>query len=188
MKNKKIIMYLVIILLILFFLAIGWLVIKNHNNKKEPIKEFIPEEEITTDQLRRTNITLYFINKDSGELTTEIRQIDSKILLENPEIKLIEFLISGPLDNNLENTIPGGTKLISAEKIKGILYINFSEEFIDEQFLGGDKESKIIESILKTVTQINEIEGIKILINGEENKQFPDGELNFKDSFRREAN
>ncbi len=38
--------------------------------------------------------------------------------------------------------------------------------------LGGDKESKIIESILKTVTQINEIEGIKILINGEENKQF----------------
>lgn len=184
MKNKKLIMYVIIIGLILFILGIGFLVINNHKKEKSNIKEYIPEQEISDEQLRQTNIILYFYDSSTENLGTEIRQIDSKILLENPAKILIEFLIEGPQDKNLVRLIPENTKLINIELIKGILNINFSEEFINEPNLGKEKEEKIIKSILKTVTQLNEVKGIKILINGEEEREFSDGELNFEEIFQ----
>lgn len=184
MKNRKFIMYTSIIVLILFIVGIGILVVNNHRkNKNNIIEEYTPEQEISDEQLRKTNIILYFCDASTGELATEIRQIDSKSLLENPERKLIEFLIDGPQDSNLSKLIPESTKLINAELKKGILNIDFSEEFINGQNLGIEKETKIINSILNTVTQLNEIKGIKILINGEEGKKFPDAELNFEEVF-----
>ena len=182
MNNKKIFMYFAIIMLIMLVLGIGWITIKNHNNNPE-IKEYTPEEEITTDQLRRTNIVLYFANKTTGEVETEIRQIDSKLLLENPEKQIIKFLIEGPTNESLTKLIPEGTKLINTQVSKGVLYIDFSEDFINVQNLGKEEEEKIIKSIVCTVTKINEINGIKILINGEENKEFLDGGVNFKELF-----
>ena len=65
--------------------------------------------------------------------------------------------------------------------MKGILYINFSEDFIKEENMGFEREKNIVDSILKTVIQLNEVEGIKILINGEDGKEFADGEFNFKE-------
>lgn len=184
MKSKKIIMYIIIIFLILFVLGIGILVINNNKKEKNDyIEEYTPEQEISDEQLRQTNINLYFKDSEKEELVAEIRKIDSKELLENPSKKLIEFLIEGPQNNNLSKIIPDNTKLISAEIVKGVLYIDFSEEFIKEENMGLDREKNIIDSILKTVIQLNEVKGIKILINGEEGKEFVDGEINFKEIF-----
>ena len=60
MKNKKISMYISIIIIILIILGLGYLVYINVTGEKEnnQIKEFIPEEEITDEQLRKTNIEL----------------------------------------------------------------------------------------------------------------------------------
>ena len=125
--NKKIFMYFIIILLIGLVFTIGWIAIKNKNKDKLLInKEYTPVEEITTEQLRRTNIVLYYLDKNTGELGTEIRQIDSKELLQEPARKLIEFLMSEPQDENLQILIPKETKLLNTEIIKEILYIDFS--------------------------------------------------------------
>ena len=105
------------------------------------------------------------------------------MLLENPEKQIIKFLIEGPTNESLTKLIPEGTKLINTQVSKGVLYIDFSEDFINVQNLGKEEEEKIIKSIVCTVTQINEINGIKILINGEENKEFLDGGVNFKELF-----
>lgn len=183
MKNKKILMYSGIILLILFILVMGILVIKNHKKEeKQIIEEYTPQEEITDEQLRETNITLYFYDDSIKDIATEIRQIDSKQLLEKPEKQLIEFLIEGPTDEILTKLIPDNTKLLNTEIKKDILYIDFSEEFINGN-LGMEQEKLIIDSILKTVSQLTEINGIKILINGQENQKFPDSELNFENIF-----
>lgn len=184
MKKRKLLMYCIVILIILFILCIGFLIINNRKKQKnEKISEYIPEKEITEEQLRSTNITLYFYSSEEKIVKPEIRKIDVKELLENPEKKLIEYLILGPKDKNLEKLIPEGTKVINVEKIKDILIINFSKEFIENQELGKEKEKNIIESILKTVCQLNEINGIKILIEGDENKAFPDNHLNFQKIF-----
>ena len=104
--NKKILMYSIIIILIGLVLVIGWIEVKNHKNRnKLIINEYVPIDEITTEQLRRTNIILYFQDKNTGELRTEIKQIDSKILLNNPEKQLIEFLMQEPNDNNLKQML-----------------------------------------------------------------------------------
>lgn len=169
MENKKIIMYIIIILLMLFIVGIGILVLKSNKKlENNGIADYTPEQEITDEQMRQTNILLYFYDNNTGNLNTEIRRIDSKKLLNNPEEQLIKLLIEGPQDSNLTNLIPEETKLINLDINKGILYINFSEEFLEVKKLEKEMKNKIIESILKTVTQLNEIKGIKILINGEE--------------------
>lgn len=182
MENKKIIMYIVIVMLILFIIGIGVLMSNNYK-KRRKINDYTPAEEITDEQLRKTNITLYFYNPSTCELAIEMRQIDSKKLLNYPEKELIQYLLQGPQNDNLKRIIPEGTELINTEIQKGILYINFNEKLIENQNIGNEQEKVMIDSIVKTVAQLTEISGIRILINGEENCEFPDKELNFKDVF-----
>lgn len=157
--NKKLFMYLIIILLIIIFLFVGWFAIKNHKNNKK-INEYIPEEEISTKQLRMTNISLFFFNEENGEIGEEIRQIDSKELLNNPEEKLINYLIEGPKNEKLKKIIPENIKLINIEKNNGILLIEFSENISNLE-----NYEKIKKAIIQTVSQLNEINNIKIINN-----------------------
>lgn len=157
--NKKLFMYLIIILLIIIFLFVGWFEIKNHKNNKK-INEYIPEEEISTKQLRMTNISLFFLNEENGEIGEEIRQIDSKELLNNPEEKLINYLIEGPKNEKLKKIIPENIKLINIEKNNGILLIEFSENISNLE-----NYEKIKKAIIQTVSQLNEINNIKIINN-----------------------
>ena len=167
MSNKKIIMYLIIIFLILFISIIGILITRN-NKKNNSIEEYTPLEEITEEQLRKTNITLYFYDPINENLATEIRQIDSKELLENPEKILIEALINGPQNNNnLIKLFPENIKLLDSKIEKGILYLNFSDNIFDDDNLSEEKNILLKESIIKTLSQLNEINEIKILINGQ---------------------
>lgn len=180
--NRKIFMYFIIILIILFVIGIGFKIITNQN-KNYSISEYIPEEEISEEQLRKTNITLFFYDKRTEELGTEIRQIDSKQLLDNPERLLIEYLIEGPKDETLTKLFPENTKLINYRIEKDIIYLNFSEEFINNENTNETEQRLLIKSILKTIIQLNEINGIKIIINGNENMNFIDSEINFKNIF-----
>lgn len=157
--NKKLFMYLIIILLIIIFLFVSWFAIKNHKNNKK-INEYIPEEEISTKQLRMTNISLFFLNEENGEIGEEIRQIDSKELLNNPEEKLINYLIEGPKNEKLKKIIPENIKLINIEKNNGILLIEFSENISNLE-----NYEKIKKAIIQTVSQLNEINNIKIINN-----------------------
>ena len=71
-------------------------------------------------------------------------------------------------------------------ELKGdTLNIDFSHEFIDNAPEGKDAENKIMETIVKTVTELNEVNSVKILIDGEENKCFKDNEINFEKTFSR---
>ena len=93
---------------------------------------------------------------------------------------------SKPKNEKLQKVIPDNTKINNVELKGDILYIDFSHEFIDNALEGKENESKIIETIVKTVTELNEINAIKILIDGEENKCFKDEEINFEKEFLRE--
>ena len=186
MKNKKIIMYLIIILIILFILIVGFFIYKKNNNKKTNIEEYIPEQEITEEQLRTTIITLYFLDKETLELVPEARQIDAKELINNAPEYLINLLIEGPKNENLIKLIPENTKINNTEINGDTLFLDLSEEFINEQNLGQNQELLIVKSIVNTVTELNEINKVVFLINGEKNQKFPDGEVDFKNEFIRE--
>ena len=48
-----------------------------------------------------------------------------------------------------------------------------------------EEEQNTINSIVNTLTELTEVNSIKILINGEENKSFNDGEIDFTQNFTR---
>lgn len=180
MKNKKII--ILVITVILIILICGILISKK--NKKE-YTEYTPQEELSKEQERNTIISLYFKNKQTNELMPEARIIDSKQLLNNPYMVIINLLIQGPKNDKLEITIPEGTKVKSASLNGNILYIDFSEEFITNCKGGIEEESKIIYSLVNSLTELNEVSYIRILIEGEENKAFTDNAIGFRENFAR---
>ena len=181
MKVKKTLMYIGIILGLILVISLGWIV--NINKETQENSEIIPEEEISDNQLRQTIVTLYFGDKELKKIEPEARQIDIKNLIDNPYKTLINLLLEGPKNEDLIKLISEGTELNNIEINNNIVYIDFSEDFIKEQNLGKDKEKIIIDSILKTLVELNEVNGIKILINGEENKGFLDEEITFNDVF-----
>ena len=184
MKKKEGILVVVILLLIVLALG-GVLIFYNKDSEEENkiVNEYTPQEEISEDQLQNTIISLYFINKETKEINPEARTIKVNLLINDPYKYLLEQLIEGPKNEKLEKGIPENTKLNKVELKEDILYIDFSKEFIENAPKGKENEQKIIETIVKTVTELNEVNYIKILIDGKENEAFADKEVTFENTF-----
>ena len=131
MKNKKIVMYISIVVILLIILGLGYLVYINITGEKEnnQIKEYIPQEEITEEQLRMTNIELFFLNKNTNLLEKVVKSIDARDLIENPEKKIIEELLKGTNNESSLVIIPESTKLNNISIDKGVLYLDFSKDY-----------------------------------------------------------
>lgn len=181
--NKKLFIIIVAILILVIIGVGGYLLIKNNSQPTE--NEIQPEEEITDEQMRQTIVTLYYKNKETKELMPEGRMIDSKELLSDPYTTLIELLIEAPKSENLQSVIPEGTRVIKAELKSDILYLDLSKEFIDNHEGGEEAENLTIYSIVNTVTELNEVNSVKILINGREDQSFNDNKINFRNAFVR---
>lgn len=174
MKNKKIfcllILVLIIILVSLFFIIKNFT--KNNSNKEQnQYLDYTPEEEISNKQMRETNITLYFIDNEN-KIQTEKRLIDSAELLQDPYQKLISLLISGPESENLSNVFPENTKILDTKLENNCAILNFSKEI--QNYNDDTQKYNIINTILNTLTQLNEVNSIKILINNETVDKFND--------------
>lgn len=135
-------------------------------------QDYIPQEEISDEQSRQTKVLLYFENIENGQLEIETKIIDANLLIENPEKKLIEYLIKGPQNDKLKKLIPDGTILNDVKIENGCAIINFSNEFLN--YKNEENKLKIINSIVNTLTNLKEINSIKILINGKENENLLD--------------
>ena len=94
-------------------------------------QDYIPQEEISDEQSRQTKVLLYFENIENGQLEIETKIIDANLLIENPEKKLIEYLIKGPQNDKLKKLIPDGTILNDVKIENGCAIINFSNEFLN---------------------------------------------------------
>ena len=184
MLDRKRIFIISVFIILIIAIITGVYIFTKNTGENNQITEYTPQEEITDSQLRQTLVTLYF--KNGNTLMPEARLIDVKELIENPYQKILNMLMEGPKNEKLENTIPQGTKIKNIEKIGETLILDFSEEFILNH-IGGEIEEKLtIQAIVKTLTELTEINRIKIKINGEENKEFKDGVIKFNIIFNRE--
>ncbi len=157
---KKKITITIILIIIISILIIGTISTEVDKNV-ENIAEIQPEEEISDEEMRQTNVDLYFEDSTSRILVTEERKMDSKELIDNPYKKVLDMLIQGPESEKLTNPIPEGTKLNNAKYEKGILYVDLSSEFLNSN------GTNSIYSIVNTMTEFTEINGIKFTIDGE---------------------
>ncbi len=172
MKNQKIIIIFIILLIIILVGGVLGIKYVKNKNKDTIVEEYTPEEEITSEQLRQTIVSLYFPEKETKELTPEARLVDIKELINNPYEKLMNLLMEGPKNDKLEKIIPEGTKILRIYMENDCLIIDMSSEFLNYNKEDKKVKNNIINSIVNTMTELTEVNQVKILINGNENEEF----------------
>lgn len=153
-------------------------------NKEEEIvvdnkNEIIPTEEISDVQLRNTNLVLYYINKDTGEIEAENRKIDSKKLMNNAPKEIIKIWLKGPENENLICGCLENTKVNNIKINDDCAIVDFSKEFLDNR--ENVDELKNIYCIVNTLTELKEINYVQILIDGKENVYY--GNINLSEKY-----
>lgn len=181
--NRKVFLTVIAILLV----GIIGVTIYLFTNKDtaESQNEIQPQEEVGNDTMRQTIVTLYYQNKETKELMPEGRMVDSKTLLTDPYSTLMTLLIEGPKNDKLQTVMPEGTRVLKTELKGDMVYLDLSKEFIDNHKGGQEAENMTVYAIVNTLTQLNEVNKVKILINGREDQAFKDNKINFKNAFIR---
>lgn len=168
--NKKTITAIITLIIIVI---LGIIVINNISIEKskegEEYQDYTPQEEISEEQMRQTKVILYFANSESGELEAETKIVEANLLINEPYKEIMQWLIKGPQSNNLKKLIPEGTAIHDIKVEKSTATINLTSEFLN--FETEENKLKIINSIVKTLTNLKEINSVKFLINGEMNDQ-----------------
>lgn len=149
-----------VILIIIVFILIATIVIAVNTNVES---EYLPETEIEDEELRKSEIALFFTDITNNELKKEIRLIDSKELLKKPYETLMKLLILGPEDENLEKVIPENTEIINVSEKNGVLTITLSKGF-NECCNDENTKNLVISSINKTLTQFKEISSVEVIV------------------------
>ena len=170
MKNQKKLLLIICVLIIIGGIV---LIIVNSKNDKNlnmnELTEYIPQEEISDEQMKETNVILYFLNFETKELKSEGRLINANELVQNPYKKIVELLIEGPNMSGLTNVFPDNTRVLDAKIENGLVTLNFSEELTN--YKDDVQKYNIINSVLNSLTGLNEVDAIKILVNNKVNKE-----------------
>lgn len=171
--NRKKISIIFGVLLVIIAIA-GYFIIKNMKQEKQEtiVEEYTPQEEITEEQARQTIVSLYFPSKEKGEITPEARLVDIKEIINTPYEKLINMLIEGPKNDKLDKIIPKGTKVLKTYMEKDCLVIDLSKEFLDYDMEKENSKENLINCVVNTLTELTEVNNVKILIEGNQNEQF----------------
>ena len=162
-KKKLILVFLVVIIIG----VIAYFIINNitiSKNEDESYLDYIPQEEISDEQLQETSISLYFLNPETNQLKSEGKLVNANDLLQNPYKFIVQKLIEGPSDKSLINVFPDNTRLIDASLQNTCVTLNFSDDLL--KFKDDAQKFNIINSILNSLAQLNEVNSIKIQING----------------------
>lgn len=132
---------------------------------------------------------LEYVNKDIT--THDIYLLDknnylakAEIIIKEEDIKGIAqelinaMIIGGSMEDKIPNgfkaIIPSNTKILGIDYNENMLKINFSKELLDTNIVN---EEKIIEAIIYTLTSINDVEKIIILIDGKILTKLPQSQI-----------
>ena len=115
--------------------------------------------------------TVYLL--DSNDYVARVLISASNDSIISKATSLIDALTIGGkkenvIPNGFRSIIPSGTKVIDIELEDGVLVINFSKDILD---IDKKYEDKMIESLAYTLTSINGIDSIKLLVDGKELKK-----------------
>lgn len=164
----------IILIIVCLILILGIFIISNVSIETE----YTPETEIEEVELRKTIVTLYFKDRNSGEVVKETQLIDSKILLNEPYKELVNLLIKGPQNSNNERLIPENTQILDCSFENGCVTINFSKELENENMDQATRE-KIYTTLYNTLKELREVNHVKILIENEQKQEYLDIESQY---------
>lgn len=124
-------------------------------------------------QPETTVVTLYFPTSDATLLKAERRTIETQNSL-SIEKTVISELLKGPTSSSMIAVIPQETKLLNIETSNGVCFVNFSAEFVTKFSGGTNTGMLIVYSIVNSLSELDDIESVQILIEGKTGAEFGD--------------
>ena len=111
---------------------------------------------------------IFMVNKDNYVAKCNVKIDDNKDVVDKVRT-LLEYLIIGgkkesDIPNGFRSIIPAGTEIKSIELTDNLLKIDFSKEILE---IDENLEETMLESIVYSLTSINEVKGILIYVEGE---------------------
>ncbi len=148
---------ILLITLLVVGLATGCALIpKLHKIEGDDVISPVPEAQ-------KVLAVLYFGDSQAMFVQPEERWVTQS---DEPMAKLlIQELIAGPTDSNLNATLPEDVELLSLEVADGIVYANFSKEFATK-IAGTAGEVMAVGSIVNTLTELPGITAVQFLVEG----------------------
>lgn len=108
-------------------------------------------------------MNLYFATLDNSAVPKEKREVTVK---DGAVMRAaIEALLEGPKSSELRKTIPDGTKLLGIKRDGSTAVVDFSKEYTQ---VNGVAEIVENTSVVNTLTEIQGIEKVKILVEGKD--------------------
>lgn len=128
--------------------------------------EYVPEVEASSESLRKTNVSLYFKNKQSNLIDKVNILIDSKKLIKDPYNEILTMLINDHEDENLVSVFPENCIYPEVTFDNGAVKVDFKGDtrLLDEN-VNIDEIKKVLNDSLK---QFNEVENVVLLVNSNE--------------------
>ncbi len=116
--------------------------------------------------VEQAELTLYFAGADAAGLVAEQRTVELKNLAELPSV-VVQELIVGPKNTGLFPTFPPETRLLSLKVEDSIAMVDFSQDIVTKHWGGSAGETLTIMSLVNSLTELEEIEEVRILVEGE---------------------
>lgn len=141
-----------------------------------PIEQHDEEEKDTEEETEEDRETvareLYLLTED-GIVVPQTFELPKT---NEVAAQALEYLVDGGpitnlLPNGFEAVLPAGTEIIGVDlDEEGTLIVDLSEEFKEYD---GDKEQQIIQAMTYTLTQFDNVERVKLWVNGFEQNEMP---------------
>ncbi|NLW23075.1 MAG: GerMN domain-containing protein [Tissierellia bacterium] len=146
--------------------------INEGENKIEDEIEGETENEIVDPdpKTEEKEVTLYFVNRKYVETGDESldKLVAEKRTIQYGDISLeeaiVKELMEGPESEELATLIPGTVKLLGVELADGTAFVNFAREGL---YGGSMQEDFTISQIVYTLTELNNVERVQFLVDGE---------------------
>lgn len=169
MLKRMILKKITITALTLFILLLIYLMPTNKiNNRNLDVKQNL--EYTYTNDLE----TIYLLDYNDYVARTFIKGCSCSSAVDKASDLLQGLIVEGKKSNIIPNgfkaIIPSVTRVLALNLDKGVLTIDFSKEILE---INKKYEEKMLESLIYTLTSINGIDSVKILVEGEELKQLP---------------
>lgn len=126
--------------------------------------DMAPEKAEEIEEIEEEEYILYYmeVTATSFQLGEEKRKFEST---PNPR-ELIDALLQGPEDDMLDRVIPEETELLEVKMENGQAYVDFSAEIAEASY-GSEVEAVLVNSLVQTLTQLEEVDTVQILVEGE---------------------
>lgn len=182
MLKRMILKKITITALTLFILLLIYLMPTNKiNNRNLDVKQNL--EYTYTNDLE----TIYLLDYNDYVARTFIKGCSCSSAVDKASDLLQGLIVEGKKSNIIPNgfkaIIPSGTRVLALNLDKGVLTIDFSKEILE---INKKYEEKMLESLIYTLTSINGIDSVKILVEGEELKQLPNSNKQLPSLFDRD--